>query len=326
MAMKLAANAYNYFGLDMPGNAGYSSTAGCWVSLWFKVDTLPSADTPIVTLYKGGGADYFQIYMNAAGRIWLQVARAGVTDGGPTGGSTLATGTWYHIALLSASNNLSQVFVNGVADITVVPTTTTSFPLQLLLLGWIANGLVSNYTYLKFWNINPNQAQNILNEMKTIRPQYQLAYLKGFVPFTDRTYPYISHRSEMTTNAASGGTITDVDNPPLGWGNRVIVPAGISKTATFTGGVTPGAGTLSGVFLRVGTLLASITPVGTLAQQLFQTLTGVLSSSGLVVIQRFSKILGESNIVKAVTHATARIMQVARREVKRISILPRVER
>jgi hypothetical protein len=141
--------------------------------------------------------------------------------------SNLATGTWYHLAYVSAGDAISNgftVYLNGVSSITTGGRSGTSAGTNMYLGNdeyseWL-NGRLA---HIKVWSAALTQTE-VQQEMYSIRP-HRFANLHSWLPTIDtgsaRTTDYAGQGNGWTAN----GTLADEAGPPVGWGAPVwVVP------------------------------------------------------------------------------------------------------
>jgi Concanavalin A-like lectin/glucanases superfamily len=146
------------------------------------------------------------LFVDGSRVLTLQTNSSGYTG---TTGSTLATGTWYHVAMTLNGTNV-RAFLNGVQDIEI------AYATYSLTFGFSLGG--NN----DFWNgriacgklfTAALTADQITLEMRTVRPSGRVlswGYWPLFGSLTD-----FSGNSHPWTDP---GTVTWEDGPPVGWG------------------------------------------------------------------------------------------------------------
>ena len=134
-------------------------------------------------------------------------------------GSTLSLNTWYHIAWVRASTTNNRLYVNGVIDITDLTTQiggTTEAGIcyydQALSTLWSD----CRIAYSKIWNNVQLSAEEILNEMNSIRP-VRTDGLWAFYPHMPDASERLADYSGNGRTLSQTGTITDEDPPPVSW-------------------------------------------------------------------------------------------------------------
>ena len=175
----------------------------------------------------GGGAGAYAFHDNLVLTLW--------TNAASTTGTTLSTGTWYHVALVCDTAN-AYIYLNGVQDVT---RGMTSFTPNAILCGGASQYLNGRHAAVKIWSAALTIDQ-VKAEMQTIRPQ-RIANLWGVFPLWNATDTRdLSGFGHTTT---FGGSLTVEDGPPVGWGaapyiignpaaGRVIGPGTIWPTVT----------------------------------------------------------------------------------------------
>jgi hypothetical protein len=189
---------------DLPSSSTFT------ISLWMyiSVDTNALVDLCLLTDAAGG---YVTLGLDADGTT----LRLASTNGSSTG-TNLSASTWYHVAVSHSGSSLVG-YLNGVADIT--RNDNISFSTVYLLFGFNGvntyfNGRIAG---AKLWSGAALSADEIVQEMGTLRPQ-RTADLYGVWPMwpgaTERLADYSGYGRTLT----AGGTLVDEDGPPVGWG------------------------------------------------------------------------------------------------------------
>lgn len=108
------------------------------IMAWVKIPSSPVAFGQVIGKRETGVASGFSylIDMGAGGNVIRGLLSDGVDLDIITGGSTLSTDTWTHVAMTWDSSNL-RVYFNGVSDATPVSQTVTPFTNTFALgIGW----------------------------------------------------------------------------------------------------------------------------------------------------------------------------------------------
>lgn len=148
-------------------------------------------------------------------------------------GSTLATGTWYHIASVRESVAILKIYLDGALDSTNTRDITGRTAATRLECGAYTgantNRPDARIDRIKVWTAALT-IDEIQAEMHSIRPQ-RTADLYGFWPTftgaTERARDY----SGSGRNWTESGTLTDEDPAPASWGaqgTRLIVPEAVA--------------------------------------------------------------------------------------------------
>jgi hypothetical protein len=173
---------------------------------------------------------------------------------------------------------------------------------------------------LKAWGVALSAAE-LINEARTVLPR-RIANLYAYWPARPGSAERVKDYSGNSRDWTATGTLTDEDDPPIGWGavpgQRVrpvtmysqaldgsLTPAGAVVRQTkkvLAGGLTPSgglvrqakkilagtltaSGTLSAIRLYLRSLAGTLTSSGALVRKPTKALTGTLTSSGALVRQ-----------------------------------------
>lgn len=191
---------------------------------WVYISTDTNADATVFNLF-GNTSNYDYIAMDVDG-VTLDTY---VVVGGAftqSTGTTLSTGTWYHIAAVRSSTTLLTVYLNGVSDQTNTRDVTSRSAISAYTVGhWDVSfplrfdGRVHS---IKYWDTDLTAAE-VQNEMYVISPRTKISNLNRWTPCwpgaTERLQDYSPNRTNWTAN----GTLTDEDPPPVGYGGNVII-------------------------------------------------------------------------------------------------------
>jgi hypothetical protein len=196
-------------------------------------------------------------------------------------GSTLATATWYHLAITVNGTGAGGMlgYMNGVLDITGNAISIT--PTGMRISGGTAGtGEWANMRTagVKIYSAVFTQSE-IVTEMWSLMP-VRLANLNGWYPFFTNT-DVVDHSSNLN-NWTVAGTLTTEAGPPVPWSlhNQIwSIPAsgGAVYTATLAGACTP-SGSLVKIVNKV--LQGNTTPVGSMSKRVGKVLSGAVALSG----------------------------------------------
>jgi len=131
---------------------------------WIKVLAWGDGDIPLIHQYSNPAGTGYDIWATNAGVLKI------VNGGGTTTGSTISTGTWYHLAVTSIANVGSSdpwlLYLNGVLDAT--ENWWGSYAVTVLYLGTESGTTYTNakYAYSRAFNVTMSAAQ-IVAEMNS---------------------------------------------------------------------------------------------------------------------------------------------------------------
>lgn len=171
--------------------------------------------------------------------LQLGVVVGGVSTG--PSGTTLSTGTWYHVAIVRASATDCRLYLNGALDIGP-DTRDVSGRSAATRLEWGAFASVNLSRFdgrvaaIKIWDAALS-AEEVAAEVRSIRPQ-RLANLNGWWPCFPGSGERARDYSGNGRNWTESGTLTDEDPPPVGWGAAALLVPYAAATATLSGGGT----------------------------------------------------------------------------------------
>lgn len=86
----------------------YKGTINCSISFWFKTDSVSILESPISHAQDISNAN-FEVYINS-GSLNVSIGNQGAAL---TYGTSVSTGTWYHVVLTLSSSNTYELFING---------------------------------------------------------------------------------------------------------------------------------------------------------------------------------------------------------------------
>jgi hypothetical protein len=159
------------------------------------------------------------------------------------------TGAWYFVALVSNGTNLVAYkrTLAGVWDSQSISAGSSFTPTTLTFGADLGDEYINGrLAGIKVWNAALTAAE-IYQEAETLRPQ-RFANLNLFCPVFpgERTKDYSGNGYTLT----EGGTPTDEDPPPVGWGARVLATPYVAAAA-------------SGISGSLGSTLDDMTAAGT---------------------------------------------------------------
>lgn len=193
-------------------------------------------------------------------------------------GTTLSTGTWYHITITKAQDGTVTLWLNGASDGTA--NDGGSFTPDRFRMGnspGASRHLDGRIAAHKEWSVELTQAE-IQQEMRQFLP-VRTANLTVFSPFLDAgdTVDY-SQNTAWTVD----GTLTTEGNPPIPWKvghyHQSLIIALTIATQTITGVARITATTLrtvTGVARITATTLRTVTGVARITRVISRTLAGV---------------------------------------------------
>lgn len=173
-------------------------------------------------------SDYDGIYFHYDGsntRILIAVDNGSYAES--RGATNLSTGTWYHVALVRSSATAIVAYLNGVSELTGPTASQSGSAFSQMDSGvhpqYSSDAFSGRLDCVKVFDAALTAAE-ILQEMWTKRPQ-RTANLNLWTP----TFPGAGERlldySGNGRNWTAGGTLTDEDPPPVGWGaSPIYVP------------------------------------------------------------------------------------------------------
>ena len=267
-------------------NAAYT------VLLWFYLVSDPSGTRRVIwTANQNTAAWYDYLYVvNSSGikigiEAWLNVSGTAVLSS-----STISTGTWYCVAVVRESTSSLKLYFGVLGGgLTLQATNTQSVASRSAatreeLGAWttsnsnalgVPGGRIFAY---KEWQTDLSLAE-LNQEAQRIAP-VRFANLFRWTPLWpgDWTGDYSGNGRSWTAD----GTLTDEDNPPIGWGAMtasVLRDDGPDYTQDIDGAMTP-----AGALVRQANKQAAggITPVGALARQATKKPAGGLTPVGVM--------------------------------------------
>lgn len=291
MAVRFSAiNTYLYRTSGLPSLATFT-----WMG-WVYLTTDRDAESDLLVI--SDGTNFFTFGLSTDGTtLWV------FTSTGYTGGSSLSTGTWYHLALVKSGSSIT-VYVNGVSNIT--RTDAISFTPGAILMGsngaaYFINGRLAA---LKIWSGTALSQAEVQAEMRTIRPHHT-TNLYGWYPMFPGASERVRDYSGNGRNLSSGGTLTDEDPPPLSWGGLAALigalpngivhqgAAALAGTATITAGAR--------LMLRAAVAISgdsALAPASRVIANANAVLTGqaTLSSSARSLVGIAAALVGEGSL------------------------------
>ena len=215
---------------------------------YMSVDT--NGQTVIFSINDGGLSDFDLIGHDTNGTQLRLGSRTG--NGVPlfTLGTNVTVGVWNHVAMRRTGTSIALV-LNGVVDIThTLSGAARPASANLTVANQVGvttvpfNGRVQD---VKEYSVALTDAE-IVTEMFARRP-IRLANLVNFTPIlagsTGRTRAYIG------VDWTEGGTLTDEDPAPVGWGNSVMT-SGLVATVAPTGRIMSSLANHGGLAYRGG--------------------------------------------------------------------------
>lgn len=185
----------------------------CTLMAWVYISVDRASDSYIIQWPDSGGGGGSYCGINASRQLFVEEAA------NRTLGSTLATGTWYHIALATGPSNVT-VYLNGVQDSQRASASFT--PVAIMWGGntpWL-NGIVGA---LKCFAAELT-AEQVALEMYTLRPSGRVA-CHSFYPARKvggSTWGTLETRDYGPSGLAivghTSGTLSVEDGPPIPWG------------------------------------------------------------------------------------------------------------
>jgi len=162
--------------------------------------------------------DYLYIGTDANGTTVL-IDIAATTDTG----TSLATGTWYHIAVVHNDGNSVTVFLDGVSDATVANTPGQNDRWEFGAVGTsnFDRGNIRIANIHRYDGLQLSTTQ-ISQDMRSIKPQFWdnlAAWWPTFPGVGERVRDYGPNGWDFT----EGGTLTDEAPPPLSWGSAAAM-------------------------------------------------------------------------------------------------------
>lgn len=269
-------------------NAAYT-----WMA-WIYVSTDNGGYNSIMALDTNSGtttADEIGVNMTGSSNRWFMwIAAAAGSTVEEAGTGTVATGTWYHMAVVRESLTLIKLYVNGTLTLSGTRDVTGRASATRMEMGAAesANNDVfsGRVCAIKAWSaaLTLNQVNQ---EMNSIRP-VEFVSLYGFWPTWPGSGERAADYSGNGNNWTEGGTLTDEDPPPVSWGAAVWMPpftapaGGTQYTSTVDGTLTSSGALVN----QTGKVLAgALTDSGALVKQTGKVLAGALTDSGALVKQ-----------------------------------------
>lgn len=139
-------------------------------------------------------------------------------------GTSLSTGTWYHLCMTLAapgSSGSHYIYLNGVQDVTVTATyesNSHNIAIATTAATTIRDFANMRAAHIKIWDGHQMTAAEVQKEMRTIRPQ-RTSNLIAWVPTVRQGAG--SRNLNLAHNAfafTENGTPTDEAGPPVSWG------------------------------------------------------------------------------------------------------------
>ena len=155
--------------------------------------------------------------------------------GGGLNGSSLSTGTWYHLAVVRESVTSLKAYLNGALDINVTTTDVTSRASCVNELVSRLNtlyGFNGRIAHFKQWQAALT-IDEVKAEMRSIRP-LRFTNLNRWTPMVNTTVGSADD-SLYGSSWTPTGTWSVLDGPPVPWGNAVIVYPYAGAAAPVTG-------------------------------------------------------------------------------------------
>jgi len=193
----------------------------CTLMAWAYISVDRAADSYIFQWCNASSTNGSYCGINSTRQLFVE------ENTNRTTGSTLAVGTWYHIAMATGPSNVT-VYLNGVQDAQRASGTFTPAFLQW---GGGTGFLNGNVSALKAFTVEMTATQ-ITQEMRSVRPLGGSVH--GF-------WPSILH-TDLEDLSGTGRTLTlngtqlTEDGPPVGWG---ATPYVIRNPAAGPGGRNP---------------------------------------------------------------------------------------
>lgn len=162
--------------LNRDGATAINSMSAYTRMMWVYIDTDRNDYSDLFFSHASGSAnnhDYDEAYLDADGMTLASSSDNGTTFQAVTG-TTLSTGTWYHIAIVRNSASDMRVYLNGVQDSQITlnmagrPTTDqnaifSGYP------GFSQNAVAGRWMAYKDWTTNLSPSE-IATEMTCITP------------------------------------------------------------------------------------------------------------------------------------------------------------
>ncbi|HXV42413.1 MAG TPA: LamG-like jellyroll fold domain-containing protein [Anaerolineae bacterium] len=292
---------------DLPDcNAAYT-----WMAWIYLVSDLNAVSNLFVFSDNSNGIT--EAAQTANDGVTLQINVRGPSGTGTVNGTLLNVGQWYHVAMVRETTTSVKIYLDGVLDATSTIDVSTRGAATRMEHGAKFSGNQqrsdSRQFAIKFWSTNLSLAE-IQNEMRTIRP-HRTANLYGWWPCfpgaTERLRDYSGNSRDWT----EGGTLTDEDPPPLGWGAQaylVQVAAAGGPTTFFlevSGAVTP----TGALIKQVNTAYTGqVGPTGEPDQSVLTAFSGAVTPTGALAVARTAVL----SLAGAVTATGALIIQAGK--------------
>lgn len=205
------------------------------ICCWVRPQTFSQA-CHIVTLQTalGNFTNQDSVVLSDAGALSVESNISGT--GTPDTGSTLSTGTWYHVALVRSGDADLSLYLNGVLDATVTTNIAGRLSCGSIALGTFDGGSFNfdgRVSALKEWT-RALTASEIASEMRCMRPVSPRS-INGWWPFavgndTMRPKDWTFRGRDWT----EVNTPTNEADPPIGWGEPMAL-VGATGSAAPTG-------------------------------------------------------------------------------------------
>lgn len=220
-------------------NANAAYTAMGWVYLVSDLN----ASGSIFSINDAVGSNLDAIFLNSDGTTLILSVAVGGAATNPTG-TSLSTGTWYHVAIVRASATDCRLYLNGALDIGPDTRDVSGRTQPTGRMEW--GGLFTTDLYrvngrvagIKIWTTNLS-ADEVAAEQRALRP-LRLDSLHGWWPCFpgsgERARDYSGNGRDWTES----GTLTDEDPPPVGWGAAPLLLPYAATTATSLPPLSPG--------------------------------------------------------------------------------------
>lgn len=223
-------------------------------------------------------------------------------------GTTLNTGTWYHVTMVRSSATQVLGYLGTLSSAPALDVThnhssisfrsaATTFGFNPLI--WPGQWLNGRFAYAKAWTTNLSLAE-IQREAYSIRP-VRASNLYGWWPIFpgsgERGRDYSGNGRSLT----EGGTLTDEQEPPISWGaGSIFFPftaAGGSQFNQSVSGTLSSAGAIirQAMPVKVGALISA----GAVTKQTSKSPGGTLTSAGTLTAIKTALVIVSGSLSSA---------------------------
>lgn len=214
------------------------------VSFWMYITADRNAAGTLFILVNAGGTSFVDVHLKSDGTT-LEIGTSYAGNSG--GGTSLSTGTWYHIALVRSGAS-HTLYLNGVSDQTLSNAgtfTTATMGMGSNTVTWLNGRLAC----IKVWDaaLTQSEIQQEMNVIRPVRTNNLNLWTPNFPGATERLADYSGNGRNWTAN----GTLTDEDPPPVSWGAQTPFGLLVSTATAYSLNLESGSYAISGAAATV---------------------------------------------------------------------------